>query len=557
VRRNLLASVAVAVGLVLGAGAAHAATPPAVFGSDWDDPRTAAPTVERPAGPSCTVRIVDERFDDYTPYTGSYTPPAACAGPWQKVVLRLDGAVAGRQYDRLGYLRLGDVTIFKTSTPEPSVDGIRWSVEKDVTSYAALLARPQPVEMLIGNYVNDIYTGVLDVQVDLTFYPAAGAQPGARQAGAPQPGVADGPTDVLPLANPRNAGTSLVGEVTVPRNTERLVAEVYATGSGGGCEEFWYLTTPSGAPYSCPADNGPYREVQVRVDGQLAGIAAPYPHVYTGGWSNPFLWYVIPAPRAFDIQPIRYDLTPFAGQLTDGRAHTVEVSVVGVPAGQSGWDVPTSLLAWRDPGRTQVTGGLISRQEGALTNNSTYRADDPGHVVRTTGGHRLTVAGYLDTSHGRVRTTVDRTVGNRSTHRWTDGETTDALAATWTDDERITVAGRGQPVVTSADRRYVIDGEVTIDAAARIRTTITLTDAANRSISAGPDRGSSRLDDTYQGDASWLTGVPRDQRAAVGTSSERYRRYDSSAGPRPDFRYDRTIATRNGYLTQDTQAAPQ
>jgi hypothetical protein len=548
VKRNLLASAAVAVWLVLGAGtAAHAAAPPDVFGSDWDDPRTAAPTVERPAGPSCTVRIVDKRFDDYTPYTGSYAPPAACAGPWQKVVLRLDGAVAGRQYDRLGYLRLGDVTIFKTSTPEPSVDGIRWSVEKDLTSYAALLARPEPVEMLIGNYVNDTYTGVLDVQVDLTFYPARGA----HAAGV------DGPTDVLPLTNPRNVGASLVGEVTVPRNTERLVAEVYATGSGGGCEEIWYLTTPSGAPYSCPADNGPYREVQVRVDGLLAGIAAPYPHVYTGGWSNPFLWYVVPAPRSFDIQPIRYDLTPFAGLLTDGRAHTVEVSVLGVPAGQSGWDVPTNVLAWRDPHRTQVTGGLISRQEGALTNNSTYQAADPDRVVRTTGGHRLTVSGYLDTSHGRVRTTVDRTLANRSTHSWTDGETTDALAATWTDDETITVAGRGQPVVTSAQRRYVVDGEVTIDAAARIRTTITLTDAASTSISAGPDRGSSRLDDTYQGDASWLTGVPRDQRAAVGTSSERYRRYDSYAGPRPDVRYDRTIATRNGYLIQDTLATPQ
>jgi hypothetical protein len=50
---------------------------------------------------------------------------------------------------------------------------------------------------------------------------------------------------------------------------------VYATGSGGGCQEYWYLTVPDAAPYSCKAADGPYREVQIKVDGQLAGIAAP------------------------------------------------------------------------------------------------------------------------------------------------------------------------------------------------------------------------------------------------------------------------------------------
>ncbi|GAA3292047.1 hypothetical protein GCM10020295_10330 [Streptomyces cinereospinus] len=73
---------------------------------------------------------------------------------------------------------------------------------------------------------------------------------------------------------------------------------MYATGSGGGCEEYWYLTVPGSAPYSCRADDGPYREVQITVDGRLAGIAAPFPTVWTGGWSNPFLWYVVPGPPA-------------------------------------------------------------------------------------------------------------------------------------------------------------------------------------------------------------------------------------------------------------------
>ena len=47
--------------------------PPAEFGSDWDDPRIAAPPPAVPSTRSCTVRIVDHRFVDFTPYTGSYS----------------------------------------------------------------------------------------------------------------------------------------------------------------------------------------------------------------------------------------------------------------------------------------------------------------------------------------------------------------------------------------------------------------------------------------------------------------------------------------------------
>ncbi|MFF3346887.1 peptide-N4-asparagine amidase [Streptomyces sp. NPDC002779] len=47
----------------------------------------------------------------------------------------LDGKVKGRQYDRLGHVSVGGVEIFRTSIPQPSPDGIAWSVEKDVTQH--------------------------------------------------------------------------------------------------------------------------------------------------------------------------------------------------------------------------------------------------------------------------------------------------------------------------------------------------------------------------------------------------------------------------------------
>ncbi|MCX5259584.1 peptide-N4-asparagine amidase A [Streptomyces canus] len=499
--------------------AAQSADLPAEFGTDWHDPLTAAPPVAKPSGRSCHVTVAEAQFRDFTPYTGTYTPPEGCGDRWSKIVLRMDGKVRGRQFDRLGYLHIGGVEVFRTSTPQPSPDGIQWSVEKDVTRYSDTLRSRHDVEMLIGNVVDDTYTGIIDVKVTLTFYEG-------RQATAPD--------RVLTLDD---------NTLTTPRNSERILAEVYATGSGGGCEEYWYLTVPSGAPYSCQAGNGPYREVQIKVDGRLAGIAAPFPTVWTGGWSNPFLWYVVPGPRAFDIKPIEYDLTPFAGILNDGRPHRVEVAVVGVPEGQPGWSTPVNVLVWQDTKSAHVTGKLTTHQNGDLANSSTYV---PGseHRVDTEGDHRLTVAGYVDTSHGRVTTTVRRSLANTSTHRWGDGENPDTLKATWADDESVTVDGRGPASTTRAHRTYTMDGTTSVGAGDRLRTLLTLGDRAEVSVTrAGHRTEWYRLDDTYAGDATYTINVPRDQRHAVGTTRERYR-IRGSAGC-----YDRSLITVQGVLT--------
>ncbi|MEU7279966.1 peptide-N4-asparagine amidase [Streptomyces sp. NPDC045431] len=525
VRGTLLAVTAALLPSALApAAAAEQPQPPAEFGTDWHDPVTAAPPVPRPTGVrSCEVPLAKAQFRDFTPYRGAYTPPKGCGDRWSAVVLRLDGSVKGRQYDRLGHLTVGGVEVFRTSTPQPSPDGITWSVEKDITRYSDTLRRPGPVEMLIGNVVDDTYTGVLDVTVTLTFYAHPAYGPGTST---------DAPDRVIPLDTPSPA---------LPRNAERILAEVYATGSGGGCEEYWYLSVPEAAPYSCKAAEGPHREVRISVDGRLAGIAAPFPTVWTGGWSNPFLWYVTPAPRAFDIKPVVYDLTPFAALLNDGRPHRIEVTVAGVPAGAPGWSTPTNLLLWQDEGREVVTGALTRHVTGAPANSTAYT---PGreHRLATEAAHRLDIAGYLDTSHGRVATTVTRSLAHTSVHRWTDGETTDALTAGWTDDETVT-SGR---TVTRTHRTYTMDGETTLGAGDRLRTVLTLGDRADTLVLRGGERTAwTRLDDTYTGDATYTANVPRDQRHAVGTTTERYRLHGSAGC------YDRTLTAVQGTLTVD------
>ncbi|CAM3252840.1 peptide-N4-asparagine amidase [Stackebrandtia soli] len=516
---------------------AHAGNVPPEFGDDWDDPRTAAPPIDTPDVASCEVPIVDHRFDDFEPFTGTFVPPTECGDEWSMVVLRLDGSVAGRQYDRLGQLDIGGVPVFKTSTPEPSPQGITWSVERDVTQYAPLLASTQPTLMSLGNVVDDVHDGVLDVRVSLTFYEASSS--------APAPDV---PDRLLPLSDQDDSTPDLRGTLTVPTNSERLIADVYATGSGGGCEEFWYLTAPPQTGYSCAAPDGPYREVQVLIDGQIAGIAAPYPHIYTGGWSNPYLWYTIPAPRAFDLEPLRYDLTPYLGLLNDGAAHDVAVRVVGMPADAAGWSTPVAFRVWQDEESQVVNGGVLTSETTPLTNDITILASRHTRV-QVEAGRQHTATGWLETSHGSVMTTVDRTIGNMSTHSWAPGENPDALRAEWFDMETRTVLSNESDVdVTQVDRTFSVNGRIGIDDENRLTTTITLLDEREVLHTAPSGRVRHlKVRDSFLGAAAFDIDQPRPDRRGVGVSQNRYVVVSDTAGTC----YDRVIRSRNGYVTID------
>lgn len=536
-KRVALVCIASLLALVAAAPAA-AASPPSEFGSDYADPQTPDPPVVTPKTTKCSVTIVRHQFKDFVPFTGRYTPPGECRGAWSKVVLRLDGAVKGVQYDRIGYLEVGGVPLFRTSTPEPSADGIRWHVEKDVSDYAPLLRTPHDVLMDLGNLVNDEYTGVLDVTVTLDFY----------RTGSTEPPL-DAPDQVLPLAGVAQDDTDVTGALTVPRNTTRLLAEVYATGSGGGCEEFWDTSAPASTGYSCP-DGLPYREVQVLVDGRIAGIALPYPHIYTGGWSNPYLWRPSPAPRSFDVKPLEVDLTPFVGTLTDGEPHDVRLHVVGVPSGGTGWFLLPAFQVWQDHHSTQTSGALTAHAVGEprITDTVTGSAGAAGSV-ELHAHHSLTVSGHVRTSHGTVTTTVHRVLANASDHSWTAGETHDQLTASWRDDSVVTTTGGGRPNMRHDTLGYRKDGSLdfvarpTIPEAYDVSGEITLADTG-RSTAPALD---TRYSNTYRGNAHWIYGVPRDQRHATGEQTTRYH----LTGDPAYGCYDHVLAATNGFYTTD------
>src|SRR5207245_6042697 len=97
--------------------------------------------------------------------------------------------------------------------------------------------------------------------------------------------------------------------VTLPTNALRIVLELFA--KGNSCDEFWYGSEPDAyANANGLCGGGAFREIQVTVDGTLAGVVWPFPYIFTGG-VNAFLWRPIAAVGAYNEDPYQVDLAQF------------------------------------------------------------------------------------------------------------------------------------------------------------------------------------------------------------------------------------------------------
>jgi len=367
--------------------------------TNYQNPVTALPPLVRPATASCLVTLTEtfafgpNGYD--APATGTLTPPAGCPAPWSMVVLDYTGSVAGRQFDRETELWVGGVMIYYGTTPEPTPAGITWHVEKDVSEYAPVFTSSQPYALHLPNVVNNIYTGIIYVTATLTYYAVGPDSPEAAH-----------PDTIVGLSNdwifdPGRAPVSAAA-VTLPTNPDRVVLELFA--KGNSCDEFWYGAEPDEyAAANGLCSGGAFREIQITLDGTLAGVVWPFPYIFTGG-VNPFLWRPIAAVAAYDEAPYVVELTPFIGTLANGSPHTFAFTVVN-----NGfyWQLGGNLLVYQDPSLAQTSGALTAHD---------VVADADQTVAQTTGtngatfdfaaSRSLTIAGYVDTSAGRVSTTV-------------------------------------------------------------------------------------------------------------------------------------------------------
>jgi len=371
---------------------------------------TADPPVPRPSTTPCAVQLFSNlTFADFSPKPFTYTPPAACPGPWAKVVLEADFSVtAGRQFDRTAQIALGHVNIYYGTTAEPSAAvSPSWHVERDLTDYSPLFQTAQAGDVNLGNLVNPTFTGVIHGSATVKLYPPAPSAPAPRTADAVLP-LSDAPGGAALLAT---TTSTLAPTFALPRNIEGAFLDVITQSQSS--DEFWYTCVPDDVAnelFSCPGTA--FREAEVTIDGQPAGVAPVYPWIFTGG-IDPLLWRPIPDVQTLNFVPYRVDLTPFAGALSDGQPHQVGLSVFNA---DNYFLVAASLLLYLDHGSTQVTGAVTRNTLGGphpeVQENLTTAADGSiTGTVKTAAEREFTIAGYVNTSHGRVDTTVHQEIG--------------------------------------------------------------------------------------------------------------------------------------------------
>lgn len=373
----------------------------------------ADPPVPRPNTVPCVVQLFSNvAFNNFSPKPFTFTPPASCPGPWAKVVLTADFSIeAGRQFDRTANIWIGGVNVYFGTTSEPSRTVARsWHVERDLTDYTALFNTTQNGRVDLGNLVNATFTSTLFGSAQLQFYPLAHNNKNAA------PTTAD---LVLPLASDPTGGTaflnttanSLAKTFTLPTNVERAFLDVVAQSQSN--DEFWYTCVPNDVAselQSC--GNTGFRESEVSIDGQPAGVAPVYPWIYTGG-IDPLLWRPIPGVQTLNFVPYRVDLTPFAGVLSNGQPHTVSVNVFNA---NFGFSTTATLLLFQDHGGQVVTGQVTQNSIGSGPNPNVVEnlnTDASGNITGTvtvTSSRQFTVAGFVNTSHGTVRTNVNQSI---------------------------------------------------------------------------------------------------------------------------------------------------
>lgn len=422
------------------------------------NPITAEPPVPRPHSRPCVVQLFQNvAFDDFTPRTFSYTPPSGCHGPWARVVFTADFTVtAGRQFDRTAAFYLGHANIYYGTTAEPrSTLSPSWHVERDVTDLSAIFKSDQTGEANIGNFVGVsggvTYNGIIYASATLEFYPG-GERDGSKRA----------PDIVVPVnGGGGDAGTlnttadQITQTLNLPTNVERVYLDVIAQSQSN--DEFWYFCVPNDQTANLEScGNTPFRETEVTIDGKPAGVAPVYPWIYTGG-IDPYLWEPIPGVQTLDFKPYRVDLTPFAGVLSDGNPHVVGV---GVYNANSYFLATANLLVFTDHFRQKVTGGILSNNLGAptptVTENITTNPTGPVSTgsISVSSARSFTISGYVNTSHGRVITTVDESVGYLNNQQFNVGPTTDIQNVQQTSTVDSRVSSREGPFTTTSEQHF-------------------------------------------------------------------------------------------------------
>ncbi|KAH9015491.1 peptide N-acetyl-beta-D-glucosaminyl asparaginase amidase A-domain-containing protein [Lactarius pseudohatsudake] len=279
----------------------------------------------------CTTTILQRTFGSSIgdPAIAQYTPPTGCGTPdvWAGVTLNFTVTIKGTQFPRFAFFTFQNVEIWRSSIPIPGGsgdDGIVWTYVKDVTRFIPLFSKPGTFILQLDNVVQPGLDGEFAVTLEATIFSNSSGFPPAQR------------TDlIIPLTtranNTGNQASVPPGfsvEVTLPRNAVTAFAELQA--SENDDEMLWFNNVPNKFldyfPVELVPGEGPFREVRVLVDGQVAGVAFPYAFL-PPGIVVASAWRPITSYGALDIPTYHLDLTPFIPILANGQPHNITLDV--------------------------------------------------------------------------------------------------------------------------------------------------------------------------------------------------------------------------------------
>lgn len=275
----------------------------------------------------------------------------------------------GRQFDRLALMYLGDSEVFRTSTAEPTADGIVWTYIKDMSPYNALWNEPQKLIFDLGNQITDIYTGSFTATLTATF-----SQSGNLKTADMIMPISGRKSD----SNSTSAFTVPTDNTTVhykiPSSASRAVVSISACGQS--TEEFWWsnvFSSDTETFSSTLSGHSPFREAQLYIDGVLAGVVWPFPIIFTGG-VTPGFWRPIVGIDAFDLRQPEIDISPFLPLITDDQDHSFEIRVTGLDLSADG----AATLSNTVGSNWVVTGNIFLYLDG---NNASSSSSDRMPIV--------------------------------------------------------------------------------------------------------------------------------------------------------------------------------
>ncbi|KAH6899974.1 peptide N-acetyl-beta-D-glucosaminyl asparaginase amidase A-domain-containing protein [Thelonectria olida] len=351
--------------------------------------------------------LIKHSFSRPEPVAVQYSPPKRTFNftttpfDFNRVTLNLTVAAEGIQLDRLAFIYLGDVEIWRMTTAQPQPSpGVAWTFTKDVTAYLPLWKRPEKLIFDMRTSVSDIYTAPLDITLTATFFRTIRIRYDGEPADRVIPLTAERSEENVASAwtYPTEKASK---KLLFPRNVRRAHVSVAATGRDD--EEYWWSHIPHSQTgnfsWMTGMRPGGYgsgiREVRLAIDGWPAGIVLPFPTVFPGGIGVPMHRPVVPL-QAFDLRETEIDITPWLPYLCNGKPHTFSMDVYefeddyldptdisatrrlrSVKVTAKHWILSAKIFLWVDEEHSITTGAMPR-----ITYDSIEWHRDPGDVVK-------------------------------------------------------------------------------------------------------------------------------------------------------------------------------